>query len=96
LSLAGIGIAGGNFWALAQMTAPAEATGRVIGYLNTVAQLAGASAPLLTGWLLGPERNFTTGIVIAGCCPALAALTVLVMVTESGLISLQSELDCSR
>jgi sugar phosphate permease len=96
LSLAGIGIGGGNFWALAQMTAPAEATGRVIGYLNTVAQVAGASAPLLTGWLLGPDRNFTAGIVIAGCCPALAAFAILALVTESGLIHIQSELGADR
>jgi MFS family permease len=37
LSLCGIGMAGGNFWALAQMTAPSNVIGRVIGYLNTVA-----------------------------------------------------------
>jgi len=92
LSLAGIGIAGGNFWALAQMTAPAQATGRVIGYLNTVAQIAGASAPLFTGWLLGPERNFTSGIIVAGCCPAIAALIILALVTERGLVHLKLEL----
>ncbi len=96
LSLTGIGIAGGNFWALAQMTAPAAATGRVIGYLNTVAQFAGASAPMVTGWLLGPDRNFTSGIVIAGCCPALAAVMILALVTERGLINLQSELAPER
>jgi ACS family D-galactonate transporter-like MFS transporter len=90
LSLAGIGIGGGNFWALAQMTAPAEATGRVIGYLNTVAQVAGASAPVVTGWLLGPERNFTSGIVIAGCCPALAAFVILALVRERGLLHFES------
>jgi len=96
LSLAGIGIAGGNFWALTQMIAPAAATGRVVGYLNTVAQIAGAASPVITAWLMGPERNFTSGIIVAGCCPTLAAVTIWALVSEQGLIRLHAELAPSR
>jgi ACS family D-galactonate transporter-like MFS transporter len=67
------GIGNSNFWAISQHAAPANLVGRVIGYLNTVSQLAGAAAPLITGWILGPEKQFGVALAIAGISAPLAA-----------------------
>lgn len=72
------GIGNANYWALSQQAAPANLVGRAIGYLNTISQLAGAAAPLITGWILGPEKQFGVALMIAGICPMLAAVCVLV------------------
>jgi hypothetical protein len=67
------GIANPSFWALAQAAAPAALIGRSVGYLNTIAQVAGAAAPQITGWLLGPTNRFGPALIIAGLCPAVAS-----------------------
>jgi hypothetical protein len=51
--------------------------GRTIGYLNTVSVVAGAAAPLITGYILGPQRHFGPAILVAGVCPVLAAVCLL-------------------
>ena len=61
-----------------QQAAPANLVGRTIGYLNTISQLAGAAAPLITGWILGPEKQFGVALVIAGVAPMLAAVCLLI------------------
>ncbi len=76
-AMCSLGVASGNFWALSQMAAPKSVVGRVLGLQNTIAQFAGILAPSLTGFLLGPEKNFTVAIWIAGCCPLIAALILL-------------------
>ena len=77
VSMCSMGIGSSSYWALAQLASPARIVGRGIGYLNMTAQIAGAAAPLITGWLLGPERRFTAALAIAGLCPILAGLTLL-------------------
>jgi ACS family D-galactonate transporter-like MFS transporter len=67
------GIGNSNYWAIAQQAAPATLVGRTIGYLNTISQIAGAAAPLITGWILGPQKEFGTALLIAGVAPMLAA-----------------------
>jgi len=78
LSVCATGIGNSNFWAISQHAPPAGLVGRTIGYLNTVAQLAGAAAPLITGWILGPQKQFGIALGIAGICPLLAAICLLV------------------
>jgi ACS family D-galactonate transporter-like MFS transporter len=73
LAVCATGIGNSNYWAISQQAAPRTLVGRTIGYLNTLSQLAGACAPLITGWILGPQRHFETAIVIAGVAPILAA-----------------------
>ena len=68
-----------NYWSLAQLLSPAQLIGRSIGYLNTVAQVAGAAAPLITGWLLGPSRDFTLALLVAGSFPLIACLILAVV-----------------
>ena len=67
------GIGNSNYWAISQNTAPSALVGRTIGYLNTLSQIAGAAAPLITGWVLGPQKEFGMALVIAGVAPVLAA-----------------------
>jgi len=71
------GIGNANYWAMSQHIAPSTLVGRTVGVLNTVSQLAGASAPLITGWLLGPKLQFDIALTIAGLCPVVAAVCLL-------------------
>jgi MFS transporter, ACS family, D-galactonate transporter len=50
-SLAGLGLATSNYWALAQTLAPGSAIGRLTGLQNCCSNLAGIAAPIATGWL---------------------------------------------
>lgn len=51
LSLAGLGLATANYWALTQTLLPGATIGRISGAQNCAANLAGVVAPFLTGWL---------------------------------------------
>ncbi len=51
VSLAGLGLATGNYWALTQTLMPGKSTGSIAGAQNTASNVAGAVAPFLTGWL---------------------------------------------
>jgi MFS family permease len=77
LSICATGLGNSNYWALSQHVPPAHMVGRTIGYLNTVSQIAGAAAPLFTGWILGPQKQFGLALAIAGACPVLAAFALL-------------------
>ncbi len=77
VSVCSVGLGNSNYWAIAQHVAPAQVVGRAIGYLNTISQVAGAAAPLITGWTLGPQKQFGVALAIAGLCPVLAALCFL-------------------
>ena len=78
LSVCATGLGNSNYWALSQHVPPREMVGRTIGYLNTVSQMAGAAAPLITGWILGPQKQFGLALAIAGICPIAAAVCLIV------------------
>jgi ACS family D-galactonate transporter-like MFS transporter len=78
VSICSVGLGNSNYWAISQHAPPAGLVGRTIGYLNTVSQIAGAAAPLITGWILGPQKQFGVAIAIAGICPLLAAVCLMV------------------
>ena len=90
ISICGFGVANVSFWTIAQQVAPAAAVGSTIGVLNTVSQMAGAAAPVITGWSLGPEKNFAFAILLAGASPLLALL-LLVIANPAALSRLQRE-----
>jgi len=50
-SLAGLGLATANYWALTQTIIPGRAMGRIAGIQNCASNLGGVVAPILTGWL---------------------------------------------
>lgn len=74
VSMVGLGLASANYWALTQAISPRSAIARVVGYQNTVSNLAGVVAPIATGWLLGETKNFDRAIACA--CAALLAAAV--------------------
>jgi ACS family D-galactonate transporter-like MFS transporter len=50
-SLAGLGLATANYWALTQTLIPGRAMGRIAGMQNCASNLGGVAAPIVTGWL---------------------------------------------
>jgi ACS family D-galactonate transporter-like MFS transporter len=90
-SMCATGMGNASFWAIAQHVSPANMTGRTIGFLNTLSQVAGVAAPLVTGWILGPERHFGPAILVAGVCPVLAGACLLAA-GSGGLHSLKAML----
>ncbi|HUZ47827.1 MAG TPA: MFS transporter [Terriglobia bacterium] len=83
------GIGNSNFWTITQHASPKNLVGRTVGFLNTVAVLAGAVAPIVTGLLLGPQKHFGPAIIVAGVCPVLAAFCLLAAGSE-GLSRMKS------
>ena len=77
-SMCATGIGNSNFWAISQHVPPRNAVGRSVGYLNTLSQIAGAAAPVVTGWMLGPAKHFGPAILVAGICPVLAAVCLMI------------------
>jgi MFS family permease len=51
VSLAGLGLATANYWALTQTLVPGASIGRIAGAQNFASNVSGIVAPLLTGWL---------------------------------------------
>jgi ACS family D-galactonate transporter-like MFS transporter len=82
LSLMGIGIASANYWALTQAASPVSMIGRVIGCQNTVANLAGICAPILTGFLVDRTKSFDISIAFAGVSLLVAAAAFLFLVRQ--------------
>lgn len=69
-SMAGLGLATANYWALTQTIVPARTIGRYVGVQNMASNCSGVAAPILTGWL-----NQATGDYRA----AMAAVSVVLM-----------------
>jgi MFS family permease len=76
------GVGNSNFWTISQHVPPRNLVGRTIGFLNTVSVAAGAAAPLLTGFILGPQKHFGPAVLVAGLCPVLAAVCLLAAGSE--------------
>ncbi len=84
-SLLGLGLASANYWAMTQTISPARVIGRVVGYQNTVANLAGICAPILTGYLVGESKDFRIAIAFAGGALLLACASFAFLVTVKGV-----------
>jgi MFS family permease len=76
-SLAGLGVASANFWALTQTVCPASLIGRAIGYQNAISNFGGISAPLVTGWLVKRSGSFQAPILVTGLALWVAAAAFL-------------------
>jgi cyanate permease len=90
LSLLGIGVASANFWALTQAASPAPLIGRIIGAQNTIANLAGVCAPILTGVLIDRTKNFDISIRFAGVALLVAAAMFLFLVRQRDIDELHA------
>ncbi len=91
LSVCSFGVASSSFWAIAQYASPSAMVGRAIGYLNTISQIGGVAAPLITGWTLGPHKDFRLAILLAGLSPVVS-LFLLLLTGPQGLSKLKSDL----
>lgn len=89
-SLVGLSLASSNFWALSQSIAPASMVGRMIGVQNTIANLAGICAPILTGLLIGESKNFRPAIWFAGGALWVAAAAYFFLVREKRAATFQA------
>jgi MFS transporter, ACS family, D-galactonate transporter len=65
-SMAALGLATANYWALTQTLLPRSAAGRVAGVQNTALNLAGIIAPILTGWLKQVTGSYTVPMQTIG------------------------------
>lgn len=76
-SMCAIGIGNTNYWTISQHVPPKNMVGRTIGYLNTISVVGGIAAPVVTGWIIGPQTQFGTAILVAGMCAVLAGACLL-------------------
>jgi ACS family D-galactonate transporter-like MFS transporter len=93
LSFCGLGLASANFWALTQTLCPSAVVGTVIGYQNAVANLAGVSAPIITGWLITNSKSFTLAIIFAGMSLLIAAGIFMFFIREADLSIIHQHVD---
>jgi MFS family permease len=91
-ALAGLGLASANFWAMLQAVSPVAFAGRAVGYQNTIANLSGICAPVLTGYLVGETKNFQAAILFAGCALWVAAAAYAFLVREKDAAALKAAL----
>jgi nitrate/nitrite transporter NarK len=82
LSFVGIGVAGTNYWASTQWISPPDIIGRVVGYQNTIGNIAGICAPLFTRLLVARAGRFEAAIIVAASSFVLCAITYLVLIRE--------------
>jgi len=61
-SLAGLGLATSNYWALTQTLVPGRAMGRIAGIQNCASNLGGVAAPIVTGWLKQSSGGYETAM----------------------------------
>lgn len=66
LSLSGLAAASPVVWTLPSLLAPAGGTGRVGSILNFSGQIAGISAPIITGFISSRTNSFTGAFFVAG------------------------------
>ncbi len=81
-SLSGLGLTMANYWALTQTLMPGSVIGRVSGIQNTAANLAGAVAPAITGFLVQKTGSFQAPLIAIGVVLALGVASYLFWVKE--------------
>jgi MFS family permease len=85
VSMAGMGFAVSNYWAVTHIISPPQWIGRVIGFQNFIAQTAGITAPIATGYLLGPSKDFGTAILFAGFAPLVGLAAIYWGITAASI-----------
>ncbi len=93
LAFIGIGFTGPNYWAIAQLISPASVIGRVVGYVNTIGNIAGVCAPLVTGFLVGSSGNFRASLLCAGGAMLFGSVMFLAGLRESDADLLRASSD---
>lgn len=80
VSLAGLGLATANYWALTQTLMPGAAIGRITGVQNFASNLSGIAAPIVTGSLIELTGSYQAPMqaVLAILATGIAAYVFLV------------------
>jgi ACS family D-galactonate transporter-like MFS transporter len=86
-SMAGLGLATANYWALTQTLMPRKAAGRVAGVQNTALNLAGIAAPILTGWLKQVTGSYTVPMQTIGIFLLIGVWAYLYLVREEKAVA---------
>jgi MFS family permease len=79
-SLAGLGVATANYWALTQSVVPGTAIGRIGGLQNMASNLAGVAAPILTGWLIDSTGTYEAPMQAIAVLLVIGAVSYAVLV----------------
>jgi MFS transporter, ACS family, D-galactonate transporter len=66
LAVSGLAAASPVVWTLPSLLAPSGGTGRVGGILNLSNQIAGITAPVVTGYISGWTHSFSGAFLVAG------------------------------
>lgn len=80
LSMAGLGLATANYWALPQTAMPKEMAGRVGGAQNMALTIAGILAPVATGWLKQASGGYAAPMAATSAILVMGVLAYLVLV----------------
>jgi len=86
-SMAGLGLATANYWALTQTLMPRKAAGRVAGVQNTALNLAGIAAPILTGWLKQVTGSYIVPMQTIGVFLLIGVWAYLYLVREERAVA---------
>ena len=85
-SMAGLGLATANYWALTQTIVPARMIGRYVGVQNMASNCSGVVAPIVTGWLIQATGDYRAamGAVLMMLLMGIYSYTFLVRPPEGG------------
>lgn len=81
-SLAGLGLATANYWAITQTLMPGGAIGRIAGIQNCAASIPGIVAPLITGWLVQRTGDYRAPMQAIWCFLILGIAAYCFLVRE--------------
>jgi MFS family permease len=89
-SLAGLGLATANYWALTQTLVPGRAMGRIAGIQNCASNLGGVAAPILTGWLKEKSGGYQVPMQVIWIVLIIGIISYLVLVRPSRMAEARS------
>ncbi len=85
-SLAGLGVATANYWALTQTVIPGAAIGRIGGLQNMASNLAGVAAPIATGWLIESTGSYEAPMEAIAALLVIGAMAYFFLVKRSPIL----------
>ncbi|MCU1291701.1 MAG: major facilitator superfamily 1 [Bryobacterales bacterium] len=79
IALGGLSAAAPVGWSIPSLIAPTNSVGKVGSILNTGNQIAGIAAPILTGYLAGPQNSFGRAFAVAAGLLVLGVLSYVLL-----------------
>lgn len=91
LSMAGLGLATPNYWALPQTAMPKSMAGRVAGAQNMALTVAGTIAPLATGWLKQVSGGYAAPMAVTSLILMIGVAAYIFLVRSPVAVPLPAE-----